>query len=209
MQASLALPNAKYHGQQHEYKTTASRQEDISATYLSPHPTRNAISKLNLPDSPIAGGTCTCVTGPWATRIMDRGCDPSCMGRWSFVTLIGRYNRKLTIVTAYRVHNTTIGCAGPWTSYRQQWLALRASGHEQPNPRLQFIKDMTNFIQARQDQGEAVILMLDANETLGAETEGISSLMTKCDLTNSLSRIYGQAATKHRDPITQHKERDN
>ena len=48
------------------------------------------------------GGTATLVDGIWSGSITKRGDDPHGMERWSYVTLTGKKDTRLTIITAYR-----------------------------------------------------------------------------------------------------------
>ena len=55
-----------------------------------------------------------------------------------------------------------------------------------PNPRKQFIFDLTKYIKAKQKQNHNIILNLDANEVIGEESQGITKLIRECGLTNLL-----------------------
>ena len=91
---------------------------------------------------------------------------------------------KLMIITRYRVPQTSITQAGDTTTYAQQWIVSRTLGENNPEPRTQFIQDETRQIKQWQQEGNKIILMLDANEQMGAENEGIQHLTTSCNLTN-------------------------
>jgi hypothetical protein len=54
-----------------------------------------------------AGGTLTAVCGNWISRIIQKGKDPYGFGRWSYVTLRGRSDKKITIITAYNATPST------------------------------------------------------------------------------------------------------
>jgi hypothetical protein len=47
------------------------------------------------------GGTCTVLCNNWVSCLVDKGEDPTGLGRWSYITLRGRQHTKITIVTAY------------------------------------------------------------------------------------------------------------
>ena len=71
------------------------------------------------------GGTVTIYDGNWSGRI-SKGVDEHKLGRWSYLTLLGRKNSFLTIITGYRCCKTqTAATAGLTTSYMQQERILR------------------------------------------------------------------------------------
>ncbi len=47
------------------------------------------------------GGTATIIANNWTSRITDRGEDPFHLGRWSYITLTGQWNKLITLITAY------------------------------------------------------------------------------------------------------------
>jgi hypothetical protein len=49
------------------------------------------------------GGTLTAVMGPWTARVVEKGVGPYGLGRWSYLTLRGKGNKRLFLVTVYRV----------------------------------------------------------------------------------------------------------
>jgi hypothetical protein len=57
---------------------------------------------------------------------------------------------------------------------------------QSPHPRKQFIKDLIEFINEKRSVDHDIMLNLDANKTLGKETQGISKLMRECGLVNLL-----------------------
>eukprot|EP00957_Ditylum_brightwellii_P168599 12832847-Ditylum_brightwellii.AAC.1 len=48
------------------------------------------------------GGTYIGETNRMSGRIIDKNCDPSGLGRWSYVKIAGRDQQQVTVVTAYR-----------------------------------------------------------------------------------------------------------
>ena len=86
------------------------------------------------------------------------------MGRWSYVTLQGKSNRRVMFITAYRVceqHDP-----GPETAYFQQWTYLRSQGIIDPKPRQQILDDLAQFIKEKTAAGYEVGLSMDGNEPL-------------------------------------------
>jgi hypothetical protein len=102
------------------------------------------------------------------------------MGRWSYQTLVGKRNSKITIITGYRCVRNTSGDSSAWTL--QSIFMKDQQSKTDPNPWKQFITDLIVFINQKQSQNHEIILNLDANEALGEESQGIAKLMRECNL---------------------------
>ena len=129
------------------------------------------------------GGTATIALNKWSGRVLEPVIDPLGQGRWSGFQLRTQTN-NLVIVTVYRVPQQSIDQVGHKTTYAQQWVVERLNGTESPEPRSQCIRDLTKTVQEWQKKKLEVIIMIDANETMGTEAEGIASLTTTCNLTD-------------------------
>ena len=79
---------------------------------------------------------------------------------------------NIAIITVYRVTQRAIEQAGPTTAYAQQWAVLRQQGVARPEPRTQFITDIKRLLKKLKKDGNKIILMMDANETMGGEKRG-------------------------------------
>ena len=123
------------------------------------------------------GGTCQVVTGDWQSRVMKHGADK--MGRWSYFQLDGKKKKSIMFTTAYRVSQRSSG--GPNTAYTQQRSTLLADGNT-TQPRKQFISDLISQVNTWSANGIPSIVMLDANECIGDEIDGISRLQRKTKL---------------------------
>jgi hypothetical protein len=66
------------------------------------------------------GGTATVICDNWTSRIIKRGADPLCLGRWSYITLRGKGTTKVTIVSAYNATSPQ----GDTTNYQKQLRSL-------------------------------------------------------------------------------------
>jgi hypothetical protein len=78
------------------------------------------------------GGTMIMAQGDLVGRITERGSDS--MGRWSWIKLVGKNQRLVTLISAYQV------CARPTnrtgiTAYHQQQSILRQRGIKKAKPR--------------------------------------------------------------------------
>eukprot|EP00957_Ditylum_brightwellii_P079538 6047680-Ditylum_brightwellii.AAC.1 len=65
------------------------------------------------------GGTATLITDKWLSYVCNLGRDEA--GRWSYIMLKGTKNRKVTVISAYRVCKNQLSQAGPSTCWKQQW----------------------------------------------------------------------------------------
>jgi hypothetical protein len=61
----------------------------------------------------------------------------------------------------------------------QQWLRLRQQGNPNPDPIVEFYKDLDSELHSWISQGSEIILMIDANETIGTKTKGLTELMIR------------------------------
>ena len=92
------------------------------------------------------GGTGMVMDSNWSSRIIVKGQDPSGMGRWSFVKLLGKERKELLLVTANRVGTMEVKNAGSKTSLMQQYALLRGRGLKNPDPRTQLVRDLKGWI---------------------------------------------------------------
>jgi hypothetical protein len=153
---------------------------------------------------------------PMGIPVTDQGDRPYGLGRWSYMMLTGKGNRKVVIVTAYRVCSATVGTSGDCTAYMQQFRSLLAYNNDNkitntiPKPNQQFVLDLQAWIEMLQADGASIILSLDANEdTLTTEpiyhplpyqegrfidapphNDHLSSLNITCGLVDTLSHLH-------------------
>jgi hypothetical protein len=132
----------------------------------------------------MTGGTLTSTVDKWGSRVLTKESNPSGMGRLSSQTLAGRKNSKITIITGYQCMQNSSGDTSVWN---QEKIFMRDhQSRQSPHPRKQFIKDLITFINDKRSVNHDIMLNLDANETLGEETQGISKLMRECGLVDLL-----------------------
>ena len=131
------------------------------------------------------GGTATITEGGWSGRISERGADPSGMGRWSYITILGKNNQKLTIVTGYRNSKRDLNNVGSTTAVAQQAMLLEKQGRKRIGTEAAFLKDLEKWIQKKiVEEGQQILIAMDANEVwLGnssikefAERNGLNNL---------------------------------
>ncbi len=64
------------------------------------------------------GGTLLMTLNKWTSRVIDRGMDKP-LGRWSFVELVGQQEKKIVVVSAYRVCNQKFDAASNTATAQQ------------------------------------------------------------------------------------------
>jgi hypothetical protein len=77
------------------------------------------------------GGTGQIARGNAGLRHVDKGDDPTGLGRWVWQTFLGKDQKILRVITAYRPVKTDQ--AKVYTVYRQQWEHLKTEGLD-PDP---------------------------------------------------------------------------
>jgi hypothetical protein len=129
------------------------QMEDISQEFYGTSILALSTSKLRSTTPYKPGGTCMGISNELCGRYQTSGSDPHGLGRWSFMQLYGKDGHSLVVITAYRVCNANIGTTGASTAFHQQWNLLRTAGKLKPNPRKQFITDLTAEIKKWQSEG--------------------------------------------------------
>ena len=130
------------------------------------------------------GGTITTVTGAWSGRIIKKGQDT--FGRWSYISLRGKSNKKLTIITMYRVCAQK-GANGTNTAYLQQQRELERAFNRPVDPRKKILSDMESFVNTLHSQGHIIILAGDANEDMNNPSSAINKFLSNCNLVNVMT----------------------
>jgi hypothetical protein len=115
------------------------------------------------------------------------------LGRWCTATFAGSDQTAFTIINAYNCVKTTLKQAGTSTVFAQQWRLLRLSGILLPDPRRQFITDLTSDIERRHSNGERILLTGDFNERLGDDPKLMASLCSKFSLFDPHTSRHGDA----------------
>ena len=127
------------------------------------------------------GGTVTIYDGNWSGRIL-KGVDTHKLGRWSYVTLIGRNNSFFTIITGYRCcRKQTLATAGITPTYMQQERILRQRNIT-GTPQKCFIDDIGKFIEDKIAEGHEILVALDANEQWEDHDSDIKEMALKIGL---------------------------
>ena len=128
-----------------------------------------------------SGRNLTLVTGPLVAHAADSTEDPRGLGRWSSVTLEGKRDSRVTIITAYRTCPGSIKTSPIGSVFAREYTYLKENGHASLNPRSIFLSDLQDFIRPLQEKGHAIILMLDAKATITSDQK-LESFIQSCDL---------------------------
>jgi len=110
------------------------------------------------------GGTLLLTLAPWTSRVVQQGSNPL-LGRWTYQEFLGKNDRRVIVVSGYRVCHQKFDAASNTVS-AQQIRLLQAHGIPQPNPRKLFLHDIITQIQQWRAAHKEVILCLDANELI-------------------------------------------
>ncbi len=177
-------------------------QERIATSALRHFQTRPTIA-TSISSEPGAthGGTAIGTWGAWSGRVIAKGQDPSGLGRWSYITMIGKGQVKNTFVSAYRVCLQRPDSSRD-TAYAQQYRLLLLKGIQQPNPRQQFFDDLTlQLTEWRQDPEHGVFIGIDANESLRTGKH-FQRFLQQNQLVDIITQVHG---SQHETPDTYHR----
>jgi hypothetical protein len=121
------------------------------------------------------GGTMTAVCNPWNGHVVDHGSDNR-LGNYSYCTLKGRGDTRLTFITAYRVGDVTLktpvlhaldGSRDSMRAYTQQRQVLREEGKHELKPRDVCLSELSALVKKKFNAtGHEIILGIDANESM-------------------------------------------
>jgi hypothetical protein len=120
--------------------------------------------------------------------------DPYQMGRWTG-SVYHAGPHQLHVISAYRVCKTKVASTFATSSYAQQ-LAM-AIEHSIPNanPQNLFIQHFIDQYQAIcTTTSDYVMLLLDANETIGDEKLGLQKLMLACNMVDPYSLLHNDTS---------------
>jgi hypothetical protein len=107
------------------------------------------------------GGTSLWSINNAAHRAIDSGSDPYDLGRWSWTRYCGRGNITLRVISAYRPCNSS----GPLTVYAQHQNYFDEEDID-GCPRTLFTTHLSAELNKWLQEGDQIILMIDANEDI-------------------------------------------
>ena len=135
------------------------------------------------------GGNMVGITGSLVGRVRDTITDP--YGRWCGYTLIGRDNKEIMVLTAYNVSQYKNAKVGEDTLFNQQIALYKLNNIREPDPKKQFIEDLTVLITEARAQDKDIILTGDFNELVGDESNGMAKVLSAGGLTDAHSHQHG------------------
>lgn len=140
----------------------------------------------------LPGGCMQMSTSHWTGRIEEHLHDPRRLGRWCGQKYRLGNDKHLIIITAYRVckKNTNDERSNSMSAYKQQYTSLRRVGQTCPDPRFQFIQDFKVYINNLKNPSTEIVVLIDANETIGEEKQGILSFMESTGLVDVMTRHH-------------------
>jgi hypothetical protein len=164
-----------------EFQSSVRRQYNQSkVSFGSPSPEMEPCPPT---ESFQSGGSTTFVTGSLVSSVdgsLDVT-DPSGLGRWSGISLRGRDNSILTIITAYRICSGSPRTAPLGSAFLREYEHFRNRSSGPTNPRRAFLCDLESKIQTLQEAGHMILLMLDANATTESDIH-LTSFIQACNL---------------------------
>ena len=118
----------------------------------------NNCTKISMTQPRQYGGSGLFVTDDLAHKIQSTGRDPTGLGRWSWITIKG-HQCNIQIISAYRPCYSQ----GPETVYAQHTRYFHRT-QINPDPRQQILTDLTDALSTWTQQGDLIILCIDAND---------------------------------------------
>jgi hypothetical protein len=92
----------------------------------------------------LPGGTTTISMGRMSKQVRHHIYDSKNLGRWCGTTYNLGNNKKLHVVSAYRVCQQAVNRTNSMSTYTQQHFMMKKRGIDNPNPREQFIVDFVS-----------------------------------------------------------------
>ena len=108
------------------------------------------------------GGAAILVRDNPSGRVCGSGVDPTGLGRWTWIRLRGHHNSHVRIFSAYRPVANTRDLGSVWN--QQQSFFLASDPPRMDDPRRAFLVDLQRDLQIAYDDGDHILVALDANE---------------------------------------------
>ena len=156
-------------------------------------------ARLSLGSSPIPyntlykpGGTLLAVRDHMTGRVIASDSDK--WGRWTSVTLRGRKDSSITIVSAPYQVNPDSPCSGQNTAAAQQRSLMLTVQDPLTYPRAAFVRDLSEYLRMLRQRGDEILLLGDFNETLGGRQSPLTDALSELNLVQLMS-------SKHPSPL--------
>ena len=110
------------------------------------------------------GGTATVAIDTTSTYVKGSGSDHTQLGRWSYYLLEGAPGHKTRVITAYAPCGSS--SSGLSTNWKAQQRYIQQHGIRTRDPKQMFEDDLCAALRQWREQGDRLILMMDANENV-------------------------------------------
>ena len=138
------------------------------------------------------GGTMTLSIGKASHRVVDKGQDPTGLGRWSWTRYRGTENIATRIITAYRP--CLPSNPGPTTVYSQHLRYLDSTDDERC-PREAMLADLLAQVNIWRTGGDQIILLMDCNTDVNNPT--FKARLLTVGLTEAITNDRETSAPTH------------
>jgi len=126
------------------------------------------------------GGTIIMALNQWTSRVVKKAHDPY-LGRWSYLEFIGKQDKRLIVMSCYRVCNQQFDVASQ-TVTAQQIRLLQARGIQNPKPQKTFLDDLIQQIKNWRRENKEIIICMDANDPIDDLKADIARLFREIDV---------------------------
>jgi len=127
-----------------------------------------------------------------AHRVHSIGSDPTGLGRYSWTVFYGKDNKRLRAIAAYRPSKSNNGHLSVTQQHWRHLTSQSPAGTTVAHPRTQFWTDLRPLLQAWSDDGEQILIGLDANEKVN--TPEITKYFHSLGMTEAILHRHGQDA---------------
>ena len=108
------------------------------------------------------GGTAIVATNNTASRVIQKGTDTSGLGRWAWIRLQGREERKIRCVSIYSPSKYSRGPLSVW----QQHHTIQSTSGDELEPTEALIRDLRTAIGKWKNEGDSIIIGGDINQNI-------------------------------------------
>jgi len=127
-----------------------------------------------------------------AHRVQSVGKDPEGLGRYCWTVFYGKDYKRLRIIAAYRPSKSKNGHLSVTQQHWRHLTLQSPKGAQVEHPRIQFWKDLKPLLQAWSNDGEQIIMGIDANETINQPE--ITEYFNSVGMTEAILHRHGTDA---------------